>query len=117
MTARELMLCFVQGAPSVRVLVAGDCMLDAYVSGTATRISPEAPVPVVNVSQRRFITGGAANVAANIRSMGASVSLAGVTGVDESAVRLREQVERAGIAADSLIEDVARVTTTKTRIT
>ena len=113
---------FLDRAASVRILVAGDVMLDVYVSGSAVRISPEAPVPVVSVSQRRYLPGGAANVAANILALGSQVSLAGVTGVDESAVRLRRELESTGVNAahinvDSLIEDTARRTTTKTRIT
>ena len=86
-------------------------------TGAASRISPEAPVPVVNVSKRRYVAGGAANVAANARAMGAAVWLAGITGVDDSAVRLRERLSEAGIGADALLEDAARPTTTKTRIT
>ena len=104
-------------APTVGVLVAGDCMLDAYVSGTATRISPEAPVPVVEVARRRFAVGGAANVAANARGMGAVVKLAGVTGVDESAAVLRAELKKMEIGIDALVEDDSRVTTTKTRVT
>jgi len=108
---------FLDRARTVRILVAGDVMLDDYVSGSAVRISPEAPVPVVSVSQRRFLPGGAANVAANILALGSQVSLAGVTGVDESAVRLRSELESTGVNMDALIEDTTRRTTTKTRIT
>jgi D-beta-D-heptose 7-phosphate kinase/D-beta-D-heptose 1-phosphate adenosyltransferase len=108
---------FLEGASGVKVLVAGDVMLDAYVSGSASRISPEAPVPVVGVAQRRYVPGGAANVAANILALGARVAIAGVTGVDDSAVRLRRELERTGADLRALIEDAARVTTTKTRIT
>ncbi len=104
-------------APTVRILVAGDCMLDAYVTGAATRISPEAPVPVVEVAERRFVVGGAANVAANARGLGASVNLAGVTGVDDSGSRLRAELQRLEIGIESLIEDEGRPTTTKTRVT
>jgi bifunctional ADP-heptose synthase (sugar kinase/adenylyltransferase) len=86
---------FLDNAPSIRILVAGDVMLDAYISGSADRISPEAPVPVVGVSQRRYLPGGAANVAANILALGSRVALAGVTGVDDSAVRLRRECHAA----------------------
>jgi len=92
-------------------------MLDAYVSGAASRISPEAPVPVVDVARRRYVAGGAANVAANLRSLGATVFIAGVTGVDDSGVRLRQELELIGIKTEALVEDAARVTTTKTRVT
>jgi rfaE bifunctional protein kinase chain/domain len=108
---------FLDHAASVRVLVAGDVMLDAYISGSASRISPEAPVPVVGVRLRRYLAGGAANVAANIAALGSSVSLAGVTGVDDSAVRLRGELDRIGINVHALVEDAGRPTTTKTRVT
>jgi len=108
---------FLDQASSVRILVAGDVMLDTYVSGTASRISPEAPVPVVSVSRRLYLPGGAANVAANILALGARVSLAGATGVDESAIRLRRELDRTGANLDALVEDATRLTTTKTRIT
>lgn len=104
-------------APAVRVLVAGDCMLDAYITGAASRISPEAPVPVVDVAERRFIVGGAANVAANARGMGAIVLLAGVTGADETGAQLRAELEKLEIGAEALLEDETRVTTMKTRVT
>jgi len=104
-------------APAVRILVAGDCMLDAYVTGAATRISPEAPVPVVEVAERRFVVGGAANVAANARGMGAIVTLAGVTGTDPAGTRLRAELEELGIGIEALVEDEMRVTTVKTRVT
>jgi D-beta-D-heptose 7-phosphate kinase/D-beta-D-heptose 1-phosphate adenosyltransferase len=92
-------------------------MLDAYVTGAATRISPEAPVPVVEVSERKYVVGGAANVAANACGMGAKVKLAGVTGIDDAASRLRAELNRMEIGAEALIEDESRVTTTKTRVT
>lgn len=104
-------------APAIRILVAGDCMLDAYVTGAATRISPEAPVPVVEVAERTFVVGGAANVAANARGMGAIVKLAGATGADESGGRLRAELEKLEIGVEALIEDGTRVTTMKTRVT
>lgn len=104
-------------ASSVRVLVVGDCMLDAYVTGKASRISPEAPVPVVNVGRRRYVPGGAANVAANARAMGAAVSLAGVVGSDDSNLRLRTALNETAIDNSLLVTDSSRSTTTKTRIT
>jgi D-beta-D-heptose 7-phosphate kinase/D-beta-D-heptose 1-phosphate adenosyltransferase len=103
--------------PGIRALVIGDVMLDAYISGEASRISPEAPVPVVSVSRRRYLAGGAANVAANIKALGAKVSLAGVIGDDDSGNRLRRVIEEFGIGHESLLTDRARVTTTKTRVT
>ena len=108
---------FFAGASGVKILVAGDVMLDAYISGSAARISPEAPVPVVNVSERRYVPGGAANVAANVLALGSRVAIAGVTGIDDSGVRLRRELERSGADLHALIEDAARVTTTKARVT
>jgi rfaE bifunctional protein kinase chain/domain len=108
---------FLKGARGRRILVVGDVMLDAYVSGEATRISPEAPVPVVAVSKRRYVPGGAANVAANICSLGAKAFLAGVTGVDEPAALLNRELKRLRIDASPLVADDQRITTTKTRIT
>ncbi|MGA0904185.1 MAG: PfkB family carbohydrate kinase, partial [Opitutales bacterium] len=68
---------------SLRVLVIGDVMLDRYVIGEVTRISPEAPVPVLAVTEERSVAGGAANVALNLRSLGAAVEVIGWFGEDE----------------------------------
>jgi len=114
--AKSGLLRLVESASRVNILVAGDVMLDEYVYGEATRISPEAPVPVVAVSGRRYQPGGAANVAANIRSMGARVTLAGVVGVDAAGLRLGRELEGTGIG-NALVEDRTRTTTLKTRIT
>ena len=81
----------------VRVLVVGDVMLDHYVHGDATRISPEAPVPVVHVAKDRYVTGGAANVALNICSLGAKASLCGLCGNDEAGSKLRSILGAAAI--------------------
>ena len=105
-----------ESASSVQILVVGDVMLDAYISGEAMRISPEAPVPVVAVSGRRQLLGGAANVAVNIRSMGSRASLGGVIGADDAGGFLTKALERAGIDP-SFVADTSRVTTVKTRIT
>ena len=107
---------FLDRAASIRVLVVGDVMLDAWISGSATRISPEAPVPVVSVSKRGHSAGGAANVAANILGLGARAVLAGVTGADSSAQLLGSELSRFGIET-ALVEDAGRPTTIKTRIT
>ena len=94
---RDSIRNFLNQAPALRILVIGDAMLDAYVSGEATRISPEAPVPVIAVTGKKFVMGGAANVAANVRAIGASAALAGVTGIDESgSAALRRLLAEAG---------------------
>lgn len=82
-----------------RVLVVGDVMLDHYIWGNATRISPEAPVPVVEVSRDTYVAGGAANVAVNCKSLGAVTALAGTIGNDEAGKRLRSVLESSGIVA------------------
>jgi D-beta-D-heptose 7-phosphate kinase/D-beta-D-heptose 1-phosphate adenosyltransferase len=98
------------------VVVVGDVMLDAFLWGRVARISPEAPVPVVEIQRETFHAGGAANVAANVRSLGGSVSLAGVIGQDAAGERLREELEAAGIEASLAASDSGRPTTLKTRI-
>lgn len=98
------------------VAVIGDVMLDRYIWGSVTRISPEAPVPVVDVLRESNHLGGASNVALNIRSLGAVPVLFGVVGSDTNATALRGIFERERILTDFLIEDGSRPTTVKTRI-
>lgn len=99
----------------VRVLVVGDVMLDEYVFGRATRISPEAPVMVLRQERTTAVPGGAANVARNIAAFGAKAHLVGVVGEDSAAEQLRD-----GLAAESLthglVADATRVTSRKTRV-
>jgi D-beta-D-heptose 7-phosphate kinase/D-beta-D-heptose 1-phosphate adenosyltransferase len=99
-----------------RVLVVGDVMLDEFIWGKVARLSPEAPVPVVEVSHQTFHLGGAANVAANVRSLGGHAVLAGVVGQDAAAARVREELEAAGIETHLAASDSDRPTTVKTRI-
>jgi D-beta-D-heptose 7-phosphate kinase/D-beta-D-heptose 1-phosphate adenosyltransferase len=98
-----------------RVLVVGDIVLDRYWSGSSDRISPEAPVPVVNVQQREERPGGAANVAMNIASLGASTCLVGLTGVDEAAEALNLALRAANITSQ-IIADPAYQTLVKLRV-
>lgn len=84
----------------VRILVVGDVMLDRYWHGGTSRISPEAPVPVVKVEQSEDRPGGAGNVALNIVALGAAASLVGITGQDEAADSLRASLEAAGVSCD-----------------
>jgi D-beta-D-heptose 7-phosphate kinase/D-beta-D-heptose 1-phosphate adenosyltransferase len=102
-----------RGAP---VLVVGDLMLDEFVWGTVTRISPEAPVPVVEVRRRTFVVGGAANAAANVAALGGRDVLAGVVGSDPAGDRTRELLTAGGIDSATVVFDPSRPTTTKTRI-
>ncbi|RME20803.1 MAG: D-glycero-beta-D-manno-heptose-7-phosphate kinase, partial [Candidatus Zixiibacteriota bacterium] len=99
-----------------RILILGDIMLDEYLVGEVERISPEAPVPVVEVKSTRLQLGGAANVAANIRALGDEPLLMGTVGDDDGATRLKKLLSENGISSDHLIVDPSRQTTTKTRI-
>jgi D-beta-D-heptose 7-phosphate kinase/D-beta-D-heptose 1-phosphate adenosyltransferase len=98
------------------VLVLGDVMLDEYIWGEVRRISPEAPVPVVEVKRRSSSPGGAANTAANVAALGGLPVLISVVGRDHSASMLREVLRQNGTDADGLCVDPARATTTKSRI-
>jgi D-glycero-beta-D-manno-heptose-7-phosphate kinase len=98
-----------------RILVVGDVMLDEFVWGRVARISPEAPVPVVEVTGESFHVGGAGNVARNVRSLGGRVALAGVVGKDAAAERIAKDLRGAGVEA-ALARDPRRPTTVKTRI-
>jgi D-beta-D-heptose 7-phosphate kinase/D-beta-D-heptose 1-phosphate adenosyltransferase len=100
---------------TARVLVLGDVMLDRFVYGSVERISPEAPIPVVNVARVADMPGGAANVARNIATLGARVCLIGVVGEDTWANDLRSQLEASPTITARLIGDVSRPTTVKTR--
>jgi rfaE bifunctional protein kinase chain/domain len=99
-----------------RVLVVGDVMLDELVRGEVSRISPEAPVPVVEVTEERATPGGAANAAANVTSLGGRADLAGVVGDDAAGRTLRDLVAKTGAAVSAIVVDPARPTTRKTRI-
>lgn len=99
-----------------KILILGDVMLDEYLFGSVDRISPEAPVPVVEITSTRMLVGGAANVAANIRSLGDEPILVGATGTDDAAEKLIGLLREKGISSDYLITDPNRQTTIKTRI-
>jgi D-beta-D-heptose 7-phosphate kinase/D-beta-D-heptose 1-phosphate adenosyltransferase len=109
--ARGLVRAF-HGVP---VLVVGDVMLDRFIVGRVTRISPEAPVPIVQYESEYARLGGAANVAHNIAALGGRASLVGIVGADAAAARLRDQLAAAGVA-DHLVEDASRPTTEKVRV-
>ncbi len=103
-------------ARNVRVLVVGDLMLDVYLRGAASRISPEAPVPVVKVTEEWRALGGAANVAANAVALGAQCCVVGCVGGDAAGRELRQELEEAEIDAQGIVETATRPTTVKTRI-
>ena len=98
------------------VLIIGDLMLDEYVWGNVKRISPEAPVPVVNVKNRTYMAGGAGNTASNIASLGGIAKIIGVIGDDLQGDLLREKLGELGISTSGLEYDTGQPTITKTRI-
>ena len=99
-----------------RILVVGDLMLDRYVFGSVSRISPEAPVPVIHVTRESSRPGGASNVSLNIASMGGSSIVAGIVGREEPGNALLNALDVAGIETDGIIRDSDIRTTVKTRI-
>ena len=102
--------------PGQRILVLGDVILDWYWWGQASRLSPEAPVPVVRKQRTTMQPGGAGNTAANLAALGGRVSLYGVTGSDAHAADLRSALSAQGVETTRLIADASRPTTTKTRV-
>jgi D-beta-D-heptose 7-phosphate kinase/D-beta-D-heptose 1-phosphate adenosyltransferase len=101
---------------SRRLTVFGDVMLDRFVIGRVGRISPEAPVPVVVFDHEDYRLGGAANVAHNLRALGATVDLIGVVGDDESGALLKSELAARQISPTGLVTDPGRRTTTKMRV-
>jgi len=101
---------------NVKVLVVGDIMLDRYWWGSVKRISPEAPVPVVELQKSTYAAGGAANVAANIAGLGATAHLVGVIGTDNDANTLVNLLNEKNVSSDSLVRISGRPTSVKTRV-
>lgn len=99
-----------------RIAVVGDLMLDRYIWGGVSRISPEAPVPVIDVESEQARLGGAANVAKNIKSLGGEPLLVGVIGADNSGKQLFEIIRESEFPTDGVIVDSGRPTTVKTRV-
>ena len=99
-----------------RILVLGDVMLDEFLWGKVVRISPEAPVPVVEATSQSFHLGGAGNVASNVRSLGGEAVLAGVVGEDAAGRKIQEELAAAGVEGSLAVSDSGRPTTVKTRI-
>lgn len=103
-----------QKKPSI--LVIGDLMIDHYIWGSATRLSPEAPVPVVNVKTESTTLGGAGNVVQNLVALGAQVTVAGVIGNDAAGENLIAILNSESVQTDAIIRDASRTTTVKTRV-
>src|SRR6187399_2769535 len=97
-------------------MIIGDVMTDSYVFGKVDRISPEAPVPVVHITHREERPGGAANVAINLRALGAIPVLCSVTGDDTSGNNFQALLEKAGIKTNYILKVPGRKTTVKTRV-
>jgi len=107
---------FFEKAASVRALVIGDLMLDEYLWGRAERISPEAPVQVVEVTREDLRLGGAGNVVHNLVALGCQVAVCSVIGCDENGALLRRAFEEKGVVLDGLFDDPERRTSKKTRV-
>jgi rfaE bifunctional protein kinase chain/domain len=101
---------------SLRILVIGDVMIDSYYWGKSDRISPEAPVPVVSVSKYEHRLGGAANVALNLKAMGAEAILCGIVGSDNKGDLLKELLQQSKLSSEGIVHVSNRPTTVKTRI-
>ncbi len=113
---RERLQALLTKMAAQRIVVLGDAMLDVYLAGDVERISPEAPVPVVSVRQRRMALGGAANVAANVAAIGAEARLVAVIGNDARGDSLRRELAQHHLGAGWLLEIADRPTTSKTRV-
>jgi rfaE bifunctional protein kinase chain/domain len=112
---RDRIAALLDSGRSRRIAVIGDAMLDLYLRGEVERISPEAPVPVVRVLERRSALGGAANVVQNVRGLGATCDFVAAIGDDVNGHQLRTMLAEIGVSAGSLVS-IGRPTTTKTRI-
>ena len=103
-------------APKMKILVVGDIMLDRFVWGRVSRISPEAPVPIVEFDHESVMPGGAANVARNLTALGAPAQLFGAVGRDDTARSLKTELKNCLVGCEGLLELPSRMTSVKTRI-
>src|SRR5437764_7690616 len=103
-------------ASRTRILVVGDVMLDTFLWGSVARISPEAPVPVLDFERESSMPGGAANVARNLTSLKVSTDIYGVVGKDAAAVQLKALLTEHHIGCEGLISSSSRPTSVKTRV-
>src|SRR3954467_10493376 len=113
--SRDRLLTLLDAAAARRIAVVGDAMLDVYLRGDVERISPEAPVPVVRVHDRRYALGGAGNVAQNVRAVGATCDLVATIGDDFGGKQICSMLGEIDASVASLVR-MNRPTTTKTRI-
>lgn len=112
MTIHEILAAF----KTKRILVIGDVMIDAYMLGKVYRVSPEAPVPIVSLESQEQRLGGAANVALNLQSMGATPILCAIVGADKDGRMLKQLLEEQNMLSTGIVASENRVTTVKTRV-
>jgi D-beta-D-heptose 7-phosphate kinase/D-beta-D-heptose 1-phosphate adenosyltransferase len=110
------LLPWIQRFVGVKILVVGDLMVDRYICGEVSRLSPEAPVPVVDVRKENFMPGGAGNVASNIAALGGKPFLISVVGQDGPGDQLRQLLGERGVDMEGVVEDSSRPTILKTRV-
>ena len=115
-SAAESLIAYVKDFPQARILVIGDLMVDEFIYGSASRISPEAPVPVVSVTSKKHLLGGAANVLNNIHALTGKGFLCGVVGDDEMGRKFTSKIKSLGADSLGIIIEPDRPTTVKTRI-
>ena len=116
MDDRQTLMELLEAFKKLNVLVIGDVMVDSYIYGRVKRISPEAPIPIVEVTKKEDCLGGAANVALNIQSLGANAHLYAVTGNDSYGATLLHLMEEKGLWAKGIYQSTHRRTTVKSRI-
>lgn len=116
MSSPDALATLIARLPQQRLLILGDVMLDEFLWGDVRRISPEAPVPVVDLNRQSEVPGGAANNAMNAAAYGSGVSIGGVIGEDAEGVRLRRMLAERGVDPSGLMAEAGRPTTTKTRV-
>jgi rfaE bifunctional protein kinase chain/domain len=116
MLTTEQITSFFEALPTKKILIVGDVMIDAYIWGHVDRISPEAPVPVVKVNKRSSMLGGAANVALNVKALGAHPLLCSVIGYDNRGDEFLHLLEQEDITGEGIIRSKKRLTTTKFRV-
>ncbi|MEO6151038.1 MAG: PfkB family carbohydrate kinase, partial [Mucilaginibacter sp.] len=116
MTLTDKVHALQQTGRQPNILVIGDLMIDHYITGSATRLSPEAPVPIVNLKNETNTLGGAGNVVQNLVSLGASVMVGGIIGDDVYGKLLTTILNDEGVATNTILTDSNRPTTVKTRV-
>lgn len=114
--ARERLISILDAMRGKTIAVIGDLMLDEYIWGVVDRISPEAPVPVVDIKEETFRLGGAGNVAKNLTSLGACVHICSIVGIDRPRDIIMDMLQEQGIATAGILSDPARRTIVKTRV-